>query len=291
MRYPGKGAEVFAWLGDGATDTSSRGRPPNRCASARPTPRESSNSRTCPAAAPSRICALYDRDADRSFDPGDDRWTCLNAPLVVPDTGRVVTGIDLYLAEDDEPGTMAPRGCSPTPPACTLNMGQKVLQGARAHRDSLRSWLNGRTDTPPSGLGHLEGLESRGDAADKEQPGAGSRSPGRGGLHRGRNLRAFGGGLAPGRARLPAPVDSLEAVAKEESTLLRPLRGPPDAGDTTLRAGVEGGPVLLERRARGDLPASPDSGTSTGTDGPTTGNHRSRGPRPSSCCRCESSTT
>jgi hypothetical protein len=105
-----------------------------------------------------RICALYDRNADRSFDPEVDRWAVLEEPLTVPDTGRVMIGIDLFLAASDEPGTVAGMLADSS---CLRSTAAKTLQGARARRDSLRAWLDGRIDQAPDLPGRIGGEPAR----------------------------------------------------------------------------------------------------------------------------------
>jgi hypothetical protein len=147
QRFPGKGAAIFAWPWDPAVpDTTQEGPPSDPLRVGQADPQGGYELAYLPRGRPLRICALYDRDADRSFDPGDDRWAFLDASLIVPDTGRVMTGIDLFLAASDEPGTVAGTLADSS---CLRSTAAKALQGARARRDSLRGWLDGRIEKAP----------------------------------------------------------------------------------------------------------------------------------------------
>jgi hypothetical protein len=159
QRFPGKGAAIYAWPWDSALpDTTQEGPPPDPLRVGQADPQGSYELAYLPRGRPLRICALYDRDADRSFDPGDDRWALLDEALIVPDTGRVMTGVDLFLAASDEPGTVAGTLADSS---CLRSTAVKTLQGARARRDSLRGWLDGRIEMAPSLPGRAGGGSAR----------------------------------------------------------------------------------------------------------------------------------
>jgi len=144
QRFPGKGAGIYAWPWESAVpDTTQEGPPPDPLRVGQADPQGSYELAYLPRGRPLRICALYDRDADRSFDPGDDRWAFFDEALTVPDTGRVMTGVDLFLAASDEPGTVAGTLADSS---CLRSSAAKILKGARARRDSLRGWLDGRIE-------------------------------------------------------------------------------------------------------------------------------------------------
>jgi hypothetical protein len=220
QRFPGKGAAVYAWSWDSVVpDTTQAGVPPDPLRVGQADPQGSYELAYLPRGRPLRIGALYDRDADRSFDPGDDRWAFLDTSLTVPDTGRVVTGVDLYLAASDEPGTVAGTLADSS---CLRSTAAKVLQGARARRDSLRGWLDGRVGVPPdlpgrAGVGSARasgeaGIDSTGEAAP---------------------VLTAEDSLLVGRAYLR--LDSLETAARAESVFCsRRLVVRLLEGDTTL---------------------------------------------------------
>ena len=147
QRFPGRGAGIYAWPWDPAIpDTTREGPPPDPLRVGQADQQGIYELAYLPRGRPLRICALYDRDADRSFDPGDDHWASLDESLIVPDTGRVMTGIDLFLAASDEPGTVAGTLADSS---CLRSAAAKTLRSARARRDSLRGWLDGRIARAP----------------------------------------------------------------------------------------------------------------------------------------------
>lgn len=158
QRFPGKSSVIYAWPWDPAIpDTTEEGPPPDPLRVGQADLQGSYELEYLPRGRPLRICALYDRDADRSFDPGDDRWAFLDEPLVVPDTGRVTADVDLYLAASDEPGMVAG---TLVDSSCIRSAAVEVLKDARARRDSLRGWLDGRIAVAPSLPGRVRDEES-----------------------------------------------------------------------------------------------------------------------------------
>ncbi len=93
-----------------------------------------------------RICALFDGRKDRSFDTEDDLWGCCSDPIVLDDTTRTRTGVEIYLVFPDEPGTVS--GAAVDSSCVGKGVGRlralnreadslAVLLGARAGSDSL----------------------------------------------------------------------------------------------------------------------------------------------------------
>jgi hypothetical protein len=202
QRFPAKGAAIYAWPWDPAVpDTTQEGPPPDPLRVGQADPQGNYELAYLPRGRPLRICALYDRDADRSFDPGDDRWAFLDESLIVPDTGRVMTGIDLFLAASDEPGTVAGTLADSS---CLRSSAARTLQGARAWRDSMRSWLDGRIENAPNLPGRAgDGPAWAGDAAIVDSTGEVA------------VVLSAEDSLVLGHEYLR--LDSLEAAAREES--------------------------------------------------------------------------
>jgi hypothetical protein len=221
QRFPGKGAAVYAWAWDPSIpDTSREGPPPDPLRVGQADPQGAYELPYLPRRRPLRICALYDRDADGSFDPGDDHWACLDQPLTVPDTGRAVTGADLFLAASDEPGTVAGTLADSS---CLRSVAAKSLRGARARRDSLHAWLDGRIAEPP----HLPGRAGGRTAGD------GGASPPDSTMDGSPPALTADDSLLVGREYLR--LDSLETAARAESAYCaQPLVVQLTEGDTTL---------------------------------------------------------
>jgi hypothetical protein len=89
---------------------------------------------------PLRICALHDSHADRSFDAEDDTWGCVEGPVTLNDTTRVLADLEIYLVLPDEPGTL--KG-SAVDSSC-VGRGAERLRGLRLEADSLTTLLGGR---------------------------------------------------------------------------------------------------------------------------------------------------
>jgi hypothetical protein len=90
-----------------------------------------------PRGVPLQVCALYDARRNRSYDSDEDLWGCLDAPLVVDDTSRVVSDLAVYLVLDDEPGLL--KG-SAVDSSC-IGRGVEVLDRLGREADSLSALL------------------------------------------------------------------------------------------------------------------------------------------------------
>lgn len=160
QRYPGKSAFVYAWPWEAAPpDTSVEGfaRDPLRLGQA-----DAQGAFTLaylPRGRPLRICAHYDPNGNRSFDPGRDRWSCLEEAVVLADTGAAPAGVELFFADADEPGRI---GGGIVDSACIASSARRELARVRAARDSLRLWLAGvdvEADEEPHEAGMLDTLD------------------------------------------------------------------------------------------------------------------------------------
>ena len=160
QRYPGKSAFVYAWPWEAAPpDTSVEGfaRDPLRLGQA--DAQGAFALAYLPRGRPLRICAHYDPNGDRSFDPGRDRWSCLEDAVVLADTGAAPAGLELFFADADEPGRI---GGGIVDSACIASSARGDLARVRAARDSLRLWLAGvdvEADDDPVEAGRLDTLE------------------------------------------------------------------------------------------------------------------------------------
>lgn len=110
-----------------------------------------------PRGRPIRICAFYDRDADGQFQPIADRWTCLPDSIALADTSRVKGGLALFLAEPDEPGTIAGTVIDSF---CVTADHRSRLAAVRAERDSVLEWLEGEYDARQRGSGTMTPSDS-----------------------------------------------------------------------------------------------------------------------------------
>ena len=110
-----------------------------------------------PVDLPLRICALYDRDGDGSYQPLPDRWACTLEPVVLSDTSGVAEGIELFLAEKEEPGVLEG---TVVDSLCLSLDPRAVLRSMRAERDSLLEWLSGEYDARQRGHGNLSEADS-----------------------------------------------------------------------------------------------------------------------------------
>ncbi len=95
---------------------------------------------------PLRICAFYDRDKDLEFNRSADRLACLPESLVIEDTSRVVTDVNLYVADPDEPGTVAGTVADSV---CLRSKAGKILARVRSEKDSLHAALSGTAEESP----------------------------------------------------------------------------------------------------------------------------------------------
>ncbi len=156
QRYPGKGAWVFLWPYESAApDTSEEGAPPDPLRFTQADEQGIFQFEAVPRGRPLRLCSLYDRDQDRIFDPIDDRYGCVDEPIVlgasvdstaigaVPaDTSGAAIDFELVIADADEPGTVKVavidslcRGAEPP-----------LWVRLRAERDSLVEVTRGQRD-------------------------------------------------------------------------------------------------------------------------------------------------
>jgi len=242
QRFPGKGAFLFAWGWDAAPPdtTAEEGVPADPIRLGQADAQGAFRLDFLPRERPLRICALYDRDGDRRFDPGADRWACAEDPVIVADTARVAGGLELFLADADEPGTVAG---TLVDSLCLRRNPARALADARAERDSLRAWLSGEGDG--------EGAErSEGEAA--VPPPLSTEDS----LRVGRELNR---------------LDALETEALADSAwCARPVVAQLVAGDTTVVREARGAtfswadvpPAIYELRAFRDVNANgrPDEG-------------------------------
>lgn len=155
QRYPGKGAWVYLWPYESAApDTSEEGAPPDPLRFTQADEQGIFQFEAVPRGLPLRLCALYDRDQDRIFDPTDDRYGCVDEPIVLgasadsatsptpADTSGAAFDFELVLADADEPGTVK------------VAVVDSLCQGAeaplwvrlRAERDSLVEVTTGKRD-------------------------------------------------------------------------------------------------------------------------------------------------
>jgi hypothetical protein len=80
-----------------------------------------------------RLCALYDIDRNRAYDPADDLWGCLEEPLSFDDTTRVQAGIEVYLVLPDEPGSIEGAAID----SSCIGTGVELLRQLATETDSL----------------------------------------------------------------------------------------------------------------------------------------------------------
>ncbi len=139
QRYKSKSVFIYVWPWSTAPpDTTREGFPADPLRLGQADAQGAYELDYLPRRVPLRVCALYDREGDLRFDPGSDRWGCLEEPLVIADTSKVVTGVDLYVADPDEPGTVAGTVVDST---CTRSRAARTLDQVRVERDSLHTVL------------------------------------------------------------------------------------------------------------------------------------------------------
>lgn len=110
-----------------------------------------------PVERPLRLCAFYDRDGDGSYQPLPDRWACLPDSVVLPDSLPSAEGIELFLAEREEPGVIA----GVVVDSLCLRLDPRAALGTmRAERDSLLEWLSGEYEARQRGRGSLTPSDS-----------------------------------------------------------------------------------------------------------------------------------
>jgi hypothetical protein len=145
QRYSPKGAFVYVWPWDsGPPDTTREGYPVDPIRLGQTDAQGVYELDYLPRGKALRVCAMYDRQGNRQFDPNTDRWACADDAVLIGDTTRVVEKVDVYIADPDEPGTVAG---SVIDSLCLRSQAVRQLVRARARRDSLREWLEGRSDT------------------------------------------------------------------------------------------------------------------------------------------------
>ena len=132
---------VYAWPWEiGMPDTTESGFPPPPLRLGQTDDAGQFRIGHLPREEPLRICAFYDRDADGQFQPIADRWACLSDSVVLADTSSARGDLALFLAEADEPGTIAG---TVVDSFCVKQDYQVRLSAMRAERDSLLEWLEG----------------------------------------------------------------------------------------------------------------------------------------------------
>jgi len=91
-----------------------------------------------PRERPLRLCALYDINHNRGYDPEEDLLGCLEKPLRLDDTTLVSTDLEIYLVLPDEPG-----GLSGTviDSSCVMR-GTVVLEKLAWEADSLTALID-----------------------------------------------------------------------------------------------------------------------------------------------------
>lgn len=101
-----------------------------------------------PTDLPLRICALYDVDKNRSFDPADDIWGCIEQPFTIDDTSGVVTDVEVYLVLADEPGLISGVAVD----SSCVGRGVVILERLDQEADSLTSLVLPDTTARPDTL-------------------------------------------------------------------------------------------------------------------------------------------
>lgn len=95
---------------------------------------------------PLRLGVFYDAEGNDTFDRGRDRVAFWPDPIALADSSRGLTGIELYLADRDEPATVAG---SVSDTLCAAKNPRRELNRIRAQRDSLRTALLGPNAPEP----------------------------------------------------------------------------------------------------------------------------------------------
>jgi hypothetical protein len=86
-----------------------------------------------PRGRPLRICALFDADLDRAYDPEADLWACFDRPIEISDTAGVAAPVEIYVVLPEEPGSI--QG-SVVDSSC-VGRGTAALLEIRRQADSL----------------------------------------------------------------------------------------------------------------------------------------------------------
>lgn len=92
-----------------------------------------------------RIAALYDAARNRNYDEQDDLWAAYEEPVVIDDTTRVVSDLEIYMVFPDEPGTI--KGAA-VDSSC-VGRGEDLLRRLDKEADSLATLV--RPPTPAQG--------------------------------------------------------------------------------------------------------------------------------------------
>lgn len=141
QRYPPRGALIHVWPWEsGLPDTLAEGFPEDPLRLGQADAQGEFRVGHLPRGRPLQICALYDRDQDRRFNPRRDRWGCLDEPVILSDTLGILRGVDLYVTSPDEPGTVAG---SVVDSSCVLAAVTARMARIQAERDSLGEWMGG----------------------------------------------------------------------------------------------------------------------------------------------------
>lgn len=159
QRYAPAGAFVYVWpWSAGPPDTTKQGYPPDPVRLGQADAQGAFTLDYLPRDVELRLCALYDRGHDQQFDPGSDRWGCAEQPVSIADTAKAAAALSLYISDPDEPGTV---GGTAIDSLCVKSRAGRLLARTRAQRDSLRQWLEGRSDTSARTGGAAPGPPAR----------------------------------------------------------------------------------------------------------------------------------
>jgi len=115
-----------------------------------------------PLGKPLTVCAFYDAEGNRSFDPKTDLWGCLPISVTLADTVSRISGVELFLVYPEEPGTLEGIVLD------SLCLARMAPSAVRARTDSLLGIASGlRPDTTsggPAGRGPAWDEWERGEA-------------------------------------------------------------------------------------------------------------------------------
>lgn len=141
QRYAAKEVRLWLWPFEAVPpDTSAGGFPPAPLRIGETDAQGKFELSYLPRARALRIAALFDRERDGRFDPLRDRWAIHPEPIVIADSSSGLSGLELYLADPDEPATL--RGAL-VDSLCSRSDARKRLLRVRAIRDSLNFALQG----------------------------------------------------------------------------------------------------------------------------------------------------
>ncbi len=157
-RFRAQGLEVYAWpWADGAPDTTDSYYPPTPIRLGETSAEGEFRIAHLPAELPLRLCAFFDRDGDGRFQPFPDRWACTEEPIVLTDSTMTQSAVEIFLVEDEEPGTLAGTVADSS---CLSRDPRATLRAVRAERDSLLEWLLGEWDARERGRGTMTSRDS-----------------------------------------------------------------------------------------------------------------------------------